>query len=451
MRVLTLLLALAACAPVARPGPAPPPLADRVRTILTQPGTRWGLLVVDEGGREIVAIDPDARFVPASNSKLPAVLSAMTSGEPAQGTAVAIEGEDVVLIGAGDPWLSSADDCARDCLATLADAVAARTKRVRDVIGDDRRWPDERWGQGWSWNNLATRSGTAISALSLDENVTTLTVRPGAEPSVEASGGWYTVEARVTTGTTTALSVDRLPGERRLVVRGTIAGTAAVTLVQSIDDPALYAAHRLAGMLRARGVVVGGTRVRHRVAAEPVAVEAPVLARLTPPGDDESYARTLKASQNLFAELLLRRAGDGSGAGGLARYEGLFGAAGAARTGWDFADGSGMSNYNRLSPRASVALLRWAAGQPFAARFRSALAVGGVDGTLAQRFRGTPLEGRLWAKTGSLSGASALSGYLTAASGRTLTFAVFANDMPSGAGSPTAAMDAALLAIAAAN
>lgn len=451
MRGAAALLALLACVPAQAQAPT---LAERVRAMLAAPalaGTRWGLLVVDEAGREVVAIDPDARFVPASNSKLPAVLADMAAPAPAEGTGVAFEGKDVVLVGAGDPWLSSAADCARDCLATLADAVAARTRRVRHVIGDDRRWVDERWGQGWSWNNLPTRSGAAVSALSLDENVVAVTVMP--DGAVAESSGWYRIEDRVEPGPATSLAIERLPGERTLVVRGTIAFAAPVVLAQPVDDPAAYAAHRFAAMLRARGVKLGGEVVaRHRRPGEPQAAMPPPIARLSPPPLAETYARTLKASQNLFAEMLLRRdVAEGTAAAGLVRYDALFGAAGAARTGWDFADGSGMSTYNRLSPRASVALLRWAAGQPFAATFRASLPVAGVDGTLATRFKGTALEGRLFAKTGSLSGASALSGYLTARSGRTLTFAFFANDMPSGAAPVTPAMDRILVEIAAAN
>ncbi|HEY0411971.1 MAG TPA: D-alanyl-D-alanine carboxypeptidase, partial [Allosphingosinicella sp.] len=78
------------------------------------------------------------------------------------------------------------------------------------------------------------------------------------------------------------------------------------------------------------------------------------------------------------------------------------------------------------------------------------LPVAGVDGTLAKRFRGTALEGRLFAKTGSLNATSALAGYMIAKSGRTLTFALYANDVPEGAGA-TPAMDAALQLIAAEN
>ena len=121
--------------------------------------------------------------------------------------------------------------------------------------------------------------------------------------------------------------------------------------------------------------------------------------------------------------------------------------AGLSRADYDFSDGSGMSTYNRLTPRGVVRFLRWAGAQPWGAAWRATFPVAGVDGTLARRFRGTALESRLFAKTGGLNATAALSGYLTARSGRTLLFSFYANDIPDGAGA-TAAMDAALLLIA---
>ena len=188
-------------------------------------------------------------------------------------------------------------------------------------------------------------------------------------------------------------------------------------------------------------------------APPPVASE-PVLARAVPPPLSEDLARINKESQNLHAELMVRRLGAINGSGsiqdGVARIETMLGQAGAPRTSWDLSDGSGMSTYNRMAPRAVAALLRWASTQPWGAAWRQTFPVAGVDGTLANRFRGTPLERRLFAKTGTLNGTNALSGYLIARSGRTLTFSFFANDVPRG-GSATRFMDAALTTIAETN
>ena len=152
--------------------------------------------------------------------------------------------------------------------------------------------------------------------------------------------------------------------------------------------------------------------------------------------------------------MFLRRigavAGSGSVADGRAAVIAMLDRAGVQRWAYDFADGSGMSSYNRITPRATVRFLRWTQAQPWAAAWRATLPVGGLDGTLARRFKGTPLDGKLFAKTGSLNAANALSGFLITAKGRTLTFAALANDMPDDA-SATRSIDQALLAIAAAN
>jgi D-alanyl-D-alanine carboxypeptidase/D-alanyl-D-alanine-endopeptidase (penicillin-binding protein 4) len=178
------------------------------------------------------------------------------------------------------------------------------------------------------------------------------------------------------------------------------------------------------------------------------------LARLTPPPLAEDLTRINKESQNLHAELMVRRVGLARGSGsvedGVAAIEAMMSQAGVPRTGWDLSDGSGMSTYNRMAPRAVAGLLRWASTQPWGAAWRATFPIAGVDGTLARRFQGTPLERRLFAKTGTLNATNALSGYLLARSGRTLTFSFFANDVPGG-GSATAVMDRVLVAIAEAN
>jgi D-alanyl-D-alanine carboxypeptidase/D-alanyl-D-alanine-endopeptidase (penicillin-binding protein 4) len=430
------------------------------------PGTRFGLYVATLDGREIAATRADERFVPASNTKIFTTTAAFETlpvdvPDSAGGAAVRIEGRDVVLVGHGDARLSSAADCVADCLATLADAVAAKTRAVRDVIGDDSAFPDERWSPGMSWNNIATRSGAAVSALTLDDNAAAVTVAPGAD----SGDGYYAIEDRVTIAGVTKLSVERAPNARVLRVSGTIAaGTAPVRLLSSVDDPAHRAAWRFASMLRARGVRVSGAiGVRHRgpsAADDPKArggapaarvPEGEVLARVVPGPLREDLVTTNKTSQNLHAELLLRRlgavAGSGSIADGLAAVEAVVARAGVTRGAWDLSDGSGMSTYNRVSPRGMVTLLRWAAGRPWGAAFRATLPVAGVDGTLRSRFRGTALEARLQAKTGTLNAANALAGYLTAKSGATLVFAAYAADMP-GDASATAAMDAILVRVA---
>jgi D-alanyl-D-alanine carboxypeptidase/D-alanyl-D-alanine-endopeptidase (penicillin-binding protein 4) len=457
------------------------PLAQRVEARLAEagPGTRFGLVVATEDGRELVAIAPDARFVPASNTKILTTAAAYATLDwidrpDAQGGAAVRLNHgvgpvpDVILEGRGDARLSSMPDCAVDCLATLADAVAAKTRRVRDVVGDASLFPDQRWSPGMSWNNIQTRSGTGISALSLDHNELLMGVvptAPGRPPRIVMVLPYYQVDNRAVTvvgGETASLAVDRLPGSFSLRLSGTIAaGTEPELIRLGIDDPAHYAAWRFKDLLEARDVrVTGSVRAVHRppspataplVPPGTVRVAAPALASLVPPPLAEDIAVINKASQNVHAELLIRRLGLIHGSGSIADGVAVVGAmlerAGVPRTAWDLSDGSGMSTYNRVAPRGMVTLLRWIASQPWGAAWRTTLPIGGVDGTLSGRFKGTPLEGRIFAKTGSINAVSALSGYMTARSGRTLVFSAYANDFPESAAA-TAAIDAALAMVA---
>ncbi|MES2988641.1 MAG: D-alanyl-D-alanine carboxypeptidase/D-alanyl-D-alanine-endopeptidase [Pseudomonadota bacterium] len=473
---LFIVLALAAASPAAAQD-----LRAQVQAKLSEAaaGTRFGLVVATQDGKEIVAIDPEGRYIPASNTKMfsTAVTFAtnpdINAPDMAGGNAVRIEGRDVALIGYGDARMSSAADCTVDCLATLADAVAAKTKRVGDVIGDDTLFPDQRWSPGMSWNNIPTRSGTGISALTLDENEVELAVAPGEvnKPAVVRLGStYYTVDNRAVTvpGAVSKIGYDRLPFERVVRVTGTIGTDAKPDISRmGIDDPAHFAAWRFKEMLEARGVKVkGAVRVRHRAAApmdDPTSGEAVVvrandlpapLARLTPAPLGEDMKIINKISQNLHAELALRRVGLRQGSGslafGVAEIEAMLREAGVARTAWDLSDGSGMSTYNRVAPRGVVQMLRWIAAKPWGAQWRDTLPIGGVDGTLRNRFKGTALEGKVFAKTGTLNATNAVAGYMTAASGKELIFAFYANDIPADASS-TRIMDAVLNMVAAGN
>lgn len=457
-------------------------------------GTRWGLLAVTTEGETVTEVRADDRFSPASNTKIFttaavfARLAGLDAVDPDDGTSVRLEpgaddgAPDVALIGAGDPLLGDGPACVETCLAELADAVAARTRRIGDVIGDDRLYPDERWGPGWSWEDMQTSFGTAVSALTVNDNVVLLEVTPGEVIGAPLRTAWRAgddllvlqTEAITVEEEEADLRLERRPGSDIVRLYGRMpVGSSAITLRIGIDDPAAAAAVRFRRLLEQRGVVIEGrVRARHRpltLADDPIARETPAtanqdrvaeadgveVARLVRQPLAGSLRRIGKSSQNLYAELMLRRLGliegTGSRADGLVEVEAVLAEAGVERAAFDLHDGSGMSVYNRVSPRATTTFLRWTMSQPWGEAWRGTLPVGGRDGTLARRFVGTPLEGRIFAKTGSLNGVNALAGFLTAASGRTLVFSIYANDRPSTAGSSIEAMDRALLALAAEN
>jgi D-alanyl-D-alanine carboxypeptidase/D-alanyl-D-alanine-endopeptidase (penicillin-binding protein 4) len=142
----------------------------------------------------------------------------------------------------------------------------------------------------------------------------------------------------------------------------------------------------------------------------------------------------LKSSDNLIAETLVRSlglqaGGDFSFAAGREKSRVLVAPLGLDLDRARYADGSGLSRYNHLSPAQlnSLLLAMVRGGGRMATLWRDMLPLAGHDGTLKSRFRGTPLEGNLRAKTGSMSSVRALSGYLTARSGKEYAFSILVN------------------------
>ncbi|MEX1249689.1 MAG: D-alanyl-D-alanine carboxypeptidase/D-alanyl-D-alanine-endopeptidase, partial [Hyphomonas sp.] len=254
-------------------------------------------------------------------------------------------------------------------------------------------------------------------------------------------------------GSENLLSVLRWPGSDEVVLSGSLpADTAARNYFLSVPSPARTAAERLMRLLAARGIVVEGTaKVRSR--SDELAGEE--IARLAAPPLLQSVIYISEDSDNLAAELLLRhiaRATGGEGAeDGLEALHTMLDQAGIGRAEIELFDGSGLSPYNRVTPQSTVRFLTWTTQQSWGEAFRATLPVGGQTGSLALRFRGTPLEGRIFAKTGTVQGVNALSGFLIAASGETLVFSVIANDRPVDGDPVLPVIDKLLVEIAAAN
>lgn len=179
-----------------------------------------------------------------------------------------------------------------------------------------------------------------------------------------------------------------------------------------------------------------------------------VLARRVSPPLAQDVLYTLKESQNLHAEQLLRRLGrvygrEASGAQGARVVRQFLLNAGLDGGDFVFYDGSGLSDHDLVTPRATAMLLAYAARQNWFAQWKESLPVGGVDGTLASRFKEPPLKGHVFAKTGTLGESRGLSGYLDCASGRQVIFSVFVDNHMPGVSADRAAMDKIVAAIAA--
>lgn len=444
------------------------------------PGTRWGMVVADEEGKIILSINPDGRFMPASNTKIVTTMAGMENlrkieneGTQAEIIRLTRQPPIIQIYGRGDAFLSSAPDCKRSCLHEIADKIAENTKEISGVIAYGGPFPDERWSSGMGWNNISSASGTAISGLSLDNNIISVTISPAEfDNSPKAESGYYAINNQATTneGSDSTITYNRLPMSRKLVIEGEIGEKAKpISLNLGVDDPAHFTAWKLEEMLKLRGVLVNGKipsfYANPMFEAQGNAVNETLLSYYTEPSRMrgvplfqtsthsvlDSITLINKESQNLHAELLLRKLGKISGGGsvedGLEVVKDMLTRAGVKEHEIDLYDGSGMSSYNRVTPSVMVRLLNWAKQQKWGAEWRATLPIGAVDGTLKKRFIATSLAGNIWAKTGTLNGVSALAGYLKAKSGRTLTFAIYANDVPEGV-RERAIMDRALLYVA---
>ncbi|MBF0863445.1 MAG: D-alanyl-D-alanine carboxypeptidase/D-alanyl-D-alanine-endopeptidase [Gluconobacter potus] len=473
-------IALSACAVQNSPPPlGPHALAERLSPILQasqEQGMRWGIVIATQDGKVLFSRNPNGRFIPASNTKLFTTAAAMAElakldQEAAEHPTTLLlaprphGAPDLILRGSGDAVLSDNAACQTDCLKTLADALSAkRLRRIHAIIADDQLFADERWGDGWSWNNLPTQWGTAVSALTLNDNVAGLAVQPGTHPGDRPLPKWSAPDEGLTLVNQALtvpdgkpeLSLEKKPGDTRVVLTGTLpAGVPVQTLKIGLDDPALSAARHFRSLLREAGIRVQDIQVRHRLtktAADTPAPDTRILATLPAPDLKDDIRHLLKVSQNLHAELLLRRLalihGNGSAEDGLTERRQVLTALGLPAAGFSLYDGSGMSPYNRVTPQTVIQLLRLADRQPWGADWRDDLPLAGRDGTLAHRFIGTPVAGHLHAKTGTLAATHSLSGYLQTTRDQILLITIFANDIPDDLPHPTKIMDDLVTAVA---
>ena len=499
--------------------PRSQPLALVVNRLLAQPAmarAHWGISVVALDGRQVFSLNDGQLFEPASNAKLFTTAAAFALLPPllTYTTNVVAEGQvdaagtlhgSLAIMGAGDPNISGRalpygvkterPNPPLAALEDLADQVVRNGVHSiqGDVLGDDTWFPLERYGSGWSVDDLTWLYGAPVSALTVNDNAVFLNVTPGAVPGATATAQWdppasyYTLSNSMTTiarGVAPHPGIDRAPGS--LVVRlfGTTAiGSDGVHAGLAIEDPAQFAAQAFLEMLRQRGIIVtGNAAARHRLSvdtqaweaemAEPLALR-PLAATTVAPSSGgrrilathvsaplaQDLEVTNKVSQNLHAELTLRTLGkllanDGSFPQGARVVRQFLIDAGVSPEQFFFYDGSGLSSDDLIAPRAATTLLVYAVRQPWGSAYRASLPIAGVDGTLTARFAHSPLKGRLFAKTGTLAEGSALSGYLVAASGRTLAFSILVNDRYPGSDqgrAVTEAMDTLAEAIAARN
>lgn len=480
---------------IAAPLLAAPPKAmpERIADALSAPDLArgfWGIEVTSLATGEVLySQNSDKLFTPASITKLFTTAAALALIGPDYKFRTTVEttgtldrygrlNGDLVLVGHGDPNLSGrelpyelrtqrADDPVQ-ALEALADALVLKGVRYvdGDIVADDSYFAFERYGEGWSQDDLVWADGAPVSALTINDNVVFVNILPAdragekAFVSVKPFAEYYKVDNRVITtpaGTGRKFFVNREPGSTVVTLWGNMPlDDPGANEALAIEDPAEFAAGLFRQLLEKRGITIYG---RQRTRHTELATLSTFTATATAPsrGGSESAARPFKSdqpitlasyeskplledvrvvnkvSQNLHAEILLRllgreRGNAGTIEGGLEVLREFLTQAGISSDQYVFYDGSGLSRQNLATPHAIVQLLRYASAQPWGTSYKTTFPLSGVDGSLSERLNSPRLQGRILGKTGSLGGVKTLSGYATTDAGQTVAFAILSNN-----------------------
>lgn len=456
-------------------------LQSRILEIVRQPALEPGFFAV-----KIVSLDTGLviyeqsanKFTrPASNMKLYTVAAALDRLTPDYHFITSVYAKekledgkvkgDLIIYGRGDPsfaarfnnsdYFKGIDDLAERI-------VTAGVKRVKgDLVGDESWFNGAPLGSGWEWEDLQWSYGAQVSALTVNDNAIDLTVKPAdrvGAPVLITTGPpatFMTIANHATTGprgSKSDLNVYRGLGANTLEISGSLPlGDNGFTNSVAIPDPALAFVTMLRDALLKRGVKIEGkvrtvdARSGSSTVPNPSAALTQGAVPQSPPIEIASVqsppfnliaAHTLKPSQNLYTEIILRTLGkltsispsQTNEEAGLIVVRNFLRQAGANESDLALNDGSGLSRNDMITANATVQLLTFMSKHKYFAQFRDALPIAGVDGTLRTRLRGTPAEGNLRAKTGSLSSVASLSGYVTTAAGEHLVFSMMLNNYP---------------------
>jgi PBP4 family serine-type D-alanyl-D-alanine carboxypeptidase len=391
------------------------------------------LKVVDrESGRVLYDRRGDQLMTPASNLKIYTGACALDRFGPDHRfeTTIRLEGPvhagvlhgDLVLIGGGDPMVSSAD------LRKMTAAVVAKTelKSVRGAIRvDNSRYGSPLKGPGWMWDDEPYYFNMSISPLMIDFNV--LTVRVGmpqaSKPNVRLtpSSDWPPLkleQGKSDSQGKPSLVVKRSPFDELITVRGASSVTQPSQHQLTMHDPTLWIASVFEQMLKELSVEIGpSTATKILRNTDPVT--------MTFPGNKLSdILRHFEVeSENAIGELLLHEIAIANGIqrptwqdGAKAISDWLVQEAGLEEDSFRLNDGSGLSRYNLISADSSTRLLQYMSQHKFASTFLASLPTYKVAG-----------KERVQAKGGSMSGVSTCSGLITTDAGNRLIFSYLTN------------------------
>jgi serine-type D-Ala-D-Ala carboxypeptidase/endopeptidase (penicillin-binding protein 4) len=431
-------------------------LAADLDALLSTPGLEGAnveLVVRTLDGETVYSHESDRRLQPASNAKLFTSAAALdvlgqdhrfTTSVHTTGTRNgSVQNGDLYLKGTGDPTMLAAD---YDALAKkVADAGITAVKGK--LVADDTWFDNVRLGTGWAWDDEPFSYSAQVSALTAapdtdyDAGAIIIRVAPGTDGKAVVTTvpptNYVTIASTAVTGaagSANTIGITREHGSNTFTVTGSIpSGGAATSAYRSVWEPTGYAAALFRAALERHGVSVAGATTRGALpagATEVATRQSMPLRQLMVP--------FLKLSNNLHAEILVKTMGRkasnrGTWAAGLTAVSNQLANYGVDPARLSLRDGSGLSRMDQAAPDQLAALLDAAHDRPWFPEWYEALPIAGktdrlVGGSLRSRMVGTAAEGKVHAKTGSMTGVSGLSGYVTTADGQLWVFSMVTNN-----------------------
>jgi D-alanyl-D-alanine carboxypeptidase/D-alanyl-D-alanine-endopeptidase (penicillin-binding protein 4) len=447
-------------------------LPQRLDTLTQRPDlarSRWGVLIAPltpNDAQPLVDREGDRFFIPASTAKLLTTAAALTHFSSDHRWHTQLRSDrlpedgflgEVTLVPSGDPSLDGEGLQILAARSTLLVETPLRHIGTLRVYGGDRARPPLR--PSWEWDDLHYGYGAPHGPAIVNGNQVTLTltaIAPGQPLAVQWSdnlaGRQWEIENH--TQVLTKTEADTPPTAPRVTVtrrldadRPTLHLSGShprdrgpIQLQIAIPNPARHLADKMEEALWGWGVQVDRVEILWQDPPAAAPHRTVELASVASPPLAELVARTNLDSDNLYAEALYS-ALDVSAPTGQPPLTNPLQQLGLDPTTYRLRDGSGLSRQNLVSPRALLQLLQGTARSPLREPFLTSLPVAGQSGTLSNRFIGTPLAGQLRAKTGTLTGVSALAGYFPHPQLGDLGFAILVNQSDQPASILRAAMD----------
>ena len=428
------------------PTQACPALIRDLDMIVNQPQFRsaqFGISIQTQGRNPLTlyAHNPDRLLLPASNVKLlttAGALKILPLNFTVKTTLYDLGNNQFHLVGEGDPTFKTSH------LQALAQSLAQllkerNIKQIKRLTLDDRYYGAEWLNSRWGWDDVQADYAPPINGLILNENAIGLTLTPAiaGQPLIVK---WDEVENsnryRIENQTKTVaidqpefvnvaqpeLGVVRITGQLRV-------GGEPEPVGISVQQPTKYIAEEFRRSLLLLGIKVDAIEIIS-TSKEPKGI----VAEITSPPLSEWIYETNQTSNNLFAEALLRQLGRSDlqpmGTGyssdrGLIVLRQQLMKMGIAPETYQMVDGSGLARLNWVSAGTLVQVLQAMADN---STFRNSLPIAGQSGSLTGRFKNTPAQTILSAKTGFLTGAVGLSGYVNPKEFSPIVFSILLNN-----------------------